>query len=133
MSRPTEGMGSAEPTTARAEIPGTLISDYVLRQVPEPRELILILHGYTLSGKFMYDRLIGVCPEHAVVLAPNAPFPIPERKPDGSFRAGFSWYFYNPAKDDYFIDMRVSIELLTGLVRKLGLANLPIRIVGFSQ
>lgn len=133
MTRPTEGMPAREPVLARAEIPGTLISDYVLRQVAAPRELVLILHGFKLSGKIVYDKLASSCPADAAVLAPNGPFPLPERKEDGSYRAGFSWYFYDPVKDVYFIDMRVAIELLTGLVRELGFEDLPKRVVGFSQ
>lgn len=121
------------PIKARAEVPGTLISDYVMRGTPRARELVLFLHGFKLSGRIIYDKLADASPEDAAVLAPNAPFPLPERKEDGAYRVGFSWYFYDPAKDEYFIDMRVAIELVTGLVRKLGFEELPKRVIGFSQ
>jgi predicted esterase len=119
--------------TARAQVPGTLISDYQYRAVEGARELILLLHGYTLSGQIMMERFAHCCPEDAAILAPNGPYPLPERQADGKYRVGFSWYFYNPANDTYFIDRRVAIELLEGMVRALGLAALPKRIVGFSQ
>jgi predicted esterase len=118
---------------ARAQLPGTVISDYLLRKVDAPTELVLLLHGYQQTGKHLFEKLVDSCPPSAVVLAPNAPFPIPERKPDGSYRIGFSWYFYNPAIDDYFIDMRISIDFLSSLVKELGFEALPKRIVGFSQ
>jgi predicted esterase len=120
--------------TARIEVPGTLISDYVLRRPENPRSLVILLHGYRLTGDFIYKQFSPGLPEDAVVLAPNGPYPVPDRKPDGSFRAGFSWYFFNPATPDrYFIDMENSIRLLEGMVNQLGLGDLPKTIVGYSQ
>jgi predicted esterase len=133
MSEPIQP--SAAPIQSRIEVPGTLISDYVLRRPrAEASELILILHGYSLSGKIVYDKLAPYCPEDAVLLAPNGPFPLPERKADGSYRVGFSWYFYDPSQGGrYFIDMRVAIGMLRGMIAGLGLEGLPVRIIGFSQ
>lgn len=119
--------------SARIEVPGTLISDYVYREVPDAQELILILHGYSLSGEIMMNKLEPLCPESSAVLAPNAPFPIPERKAAGGYRIGFSWYFYDPTTDEYYIDMKVALEFLEVMVQKLGLSHLPKRVIGFSQ
>lgn len=116
----------------RVQVPGYWIADYRLREVPRPRELILLLHGYTESGVNMVRRLEPVFSADAAVLAPNGPFPMP-RKTENGYKVGYAWYFYDPMKDEYFIDMELGCQYLKGLIEKLGLADLPTRIVGFSQ
>jgi predicted esterase len=117
----------------RLEVPGTLISDYILKQ-PEgrPSELIILLHGYTLSGKMIFDWLSSVLPASAAVFAPNAPYPIPEPKEDG-YRIGYSWYFYSAKTDEYLINEANAVSLITQGVEKLGLSGLPTRVIGYSQ
>src|SRR4051794_30471349 len=67
-----------ETQARRAEIPGTLITDYLYRQAPEPDELVLLLHGYQQSGKHLFDKLVPCFSERAAILAPNGPYPLPE-------------------------------------------------------
>jgi len=112
--------------------------DSVLRG-PEnrsPREVILLLHGFAETGERIFKKIFPAIPkeiaDHAVILAPNAPFPMPVKTETG-YIATFSWYFYDPAGDDYFIDMVPATEFLTQGLEKLGLASLPKRIIGFSQ
>lgn len=129
----TESLAGAQG--GRVEVPGSLISDYLIQKPTggDASEVILLLHGFQQTNQYIFGKLAASCPADAIVLAPNAPFPVPERKEDGSHRAGFSWYFYNAQKDEYFIDMRVGIQLLAGLLKKLDLDRKPLRVVGFSQ
>jgi predicted esterase len=71
-------------------------------------------------------------PKDALVLAPNGLFPIPQRTEAG-YKVGFSWYFYDPTPQEYFVDMNPAIYFLKAGIEKLGLAALPKRIIGFSQ
>ena len=112
--------------------------DYRIRE-PEsgnPRELILLLHGYSQSGGSIFSKLVNALPEDTAVLAPNGPFLIPEKNPEKSeekYRAGYSWYFYNFQTDEYVIDMKPSLEFLATGIERLGFSGLPLRIIGFSQ
>lgn len=118
----------------RAEIPGTVLCDYAIhRPSGPPRELILLLHGYRQSGAYCLRKFAESCPADAVLLAPSGPYPMPERRPEGGYRVGYSWYFYDDSRGEYFIDPSVAIGVVAGLVSRLGLEGLPKRIVGFSQ
>jgi len=123
-------------TTHRIEVPGSYVCDYQIRSSENPSRLVLLLHGYTLAGPWMLSKCGPALPpeleKNSVILAPNAPFPIPEKTKDG-YKVGFSWYFYDPAIDDYFIDMKVACRFLIEMIRKLGFENLPVTIIGFSQ
>ncbi|OFZ55845.1 MAG: hypothetical protein A2428_07480 [Bdellovibrionales bacterium RIFOXYC1_FULL_54_43] len=128
---------------SRLKISSSLICDYALRAVANPSSLVLLLHGYLQSGPYLFKKLEPLIPASAIVLAPNAPFPVPVKlkgKPgeipkgtESGFRLGFSWYFYDPSKDDYYIDMESSVEYLKALVRALGYEELPKILVGYSQ
>jgi predicted esterase len=102
----------------------------------DPRELILLLHGFAESGERILRKLLPAIPqairEEAVILAPNGPFPMPVKTESG-YIATFSWYFYDPTSGEYFIDMKPATEFLTRGLEALGFSELPKRIVGFSQ
>jgi predicted esterase len=117
---------------ARLEIPGTLISDYILERAPDAKELVILLHGYALGGSSIHSWLKGILPAGAAVFAPNGPYPIPERV-NGKYRVGFSWYFYESASGEYLIDEANAIRLILGGLEKLGLRGLPTRVIGYSQ
>ena len=101
-----------------------------------PRELILMLHGYAETGARMLKKLAAALPGElqgsALTLAPNGPFLMPHRTEQG-YAATYSWYFYDPGTDEYAVDMRTSVEFLRRALESLGLAELPTRIIGFSQ
>jgi predicted esterase len=98
------------------------------------KQIIVLLHGYAESGERIFARLEEALPADSVILAPNAPFPIPERKSNGEYRIGFSWYFFNSPTNEYFIDMSVAIAAIKNAINALGLSvPLPVRIIGFSQ
>lgn len=117
----------------KLSVPAEIPFDYVIREASgEPRELVLLLHGYSQSGAPMLRKLSSVIPENAVALAPNAPFPFAERVEE-KYRMAYSWYFYNFQTDEYVVDMATSLQFLEAGIERLGYSNLPLRIVGFSQ
>ena len=96
-------------------------------------ELWLALHGYQQTGAYLFEKLKPVLREGQTLISPNAPFPVPMKEPSGKYRLGFSWYFYNPDNDAYFIDMEIAIHSMVALISKKGLEHTPKRIIGFSQ
>jgi len=118
----------------RIEVPVHLICDYQL-QVPKDREarhLFILLHGYSESGGRILNKLASHLPEDSLILAPNAPFPMPQKTDDG-YKVGFAWYFYDPRSQEYFIDTKTAVEFVSGLVKKLGYEKLEKTLIGFSQ
>jgi predicted esterase len=107
----------------------------VTHSVEKPSRLYILLHGFSQSGEKIYSRA-----EHAIlqakegtfILAPNGPYPMAHASDDG-WKVGFSWYFHDPAKDDYFIDMENSISLLNGMIDEFSLRGVPATVIGFSQ
>jgi predicted esterase len=120
--------------TGRVSVRAELPFDYVLREADSsaPRELILLLHGYSESGKRIFTKLSSSLPEDVIVLAPNGPFMMAQKTDEG-YKTGYSWYFYNFQTDEYVIDMTTALEFLVGGIEKLGYSKLPLRIIGFSQ
>lgn len=119
--------------SGRIDVSAELPFDYILREAEgAPQELILLLHGYSESGRRIYGKLQAHLPSDAVILAPNAPFPFAE-KVEEKHRMAYSWYFYNFQTDEYVIDMAPALGFLEAGIGKMGYAALPLRIVGFSQ
>jgi predicted esterase len=119
-------------TEQKTRVSASLPVDYLLRKPAVPREVILLLHGYSQTGAKIFGKLEPFCPRDAAVLAVNGPFLTPVRTESG-YSAGYSWYFYNPITDEYAVDMQTGVEYLAALLAQLGLDSLPIRVVGFSQ
>jgi predicted esterase len=103
----------------------------IVRRVERPQELILLLHGLGERGKRIYRKLLSSLPENALVLAPNAPFPIPRKEGKNDF--GYSWYFYDKVAQEYFIRQDLAKFWLRDLVKLENPNRLPVTIVGFSQ
>ena len=91
--------------TGRLNVPVELTADYVQREVGRPERLYLLLHGYLQTGQYIFDKLESHLPAGAAVVTPCGPYPIPEKKEDGSYKVGFPWYFYDTATDEYYIDI----------------------------
>ena len=119
--------------SGRISVEAGLPFDYIL-QTPdsEPRELILLLHGYGESGAGIFGKLQAQLPEESAIVAPNGPFAFAERAEE-KYRMAYSWYFYNFQTDEYVIDMKTALQFLRAGIEKLGYGKLPLRIVGFSQ
>ncbi len=118
----------------RISVPTDLPFDYCIReaQSEKPKELTLLLHGYRESGLRIFSKLSSSLPLDAHILAPNAPFPFAERAEE-KYRMAYSWYFYNFQTDEYVVNMSTALEFLERGIQELGYAELPLRIVGFSQ
>lgn len=116
----------------RTRVTSFLYVDYFLHLPNDAKRLVVLLHGYEQSGEKMMEKLKGVIPEDAAVLAPNGPFPLPRRTESG-YRIGYSWYFWNPITDEYYIDMEIAVGFIQGLIEELALPDLPITLIGFSQ
>jgi predicted esterase len=104
----------------------------IIRRVDAPQSIILLLHGLGQRGKRIYRQLLPFLPENALIIAPNAPFPIPREK-EGKIDFGHSWYFYNKFEKTYFVTHELSSCWLKSLVELENLAALPVTIIGFSQ
>jgi predicted esterase len=126
------------------EVPGRIVQDIPLpfdfaRRDSDgpPRELVLLLHGHGETGRKILDLLGPALPRQAVVIAPNAPFPIVEwigsdwKKRQTKFT--YCWHFYDPASDAYFISPETGLAHLAKGLSALGVDHLPKRIIGFSQ
>lgn len=120
--------------TRRLIVPTPMVFDCELRSPKrEPaRELILLLHGFEETGARLLSKLKSILPDDAVIVAPNALFPIPRRAETG-YKLGYSWYIYDPVTGEYIIDMSPALEFLRNAVAQLGYAELPKRVIGFSQ
>lgn len=104
----------------------------VVRRVENPKEVILLLHGLGERGKRIFRKLLPYLPQTALIIAPNAPFPIPrpnERRMD----YGHSWYFYDKLEKKYFINQDLSKFWIRDLVSLENSQSLPVTIIGFSQ
>jgi predicted esterase len=116
----------------RISVPVELVFDFELRKPQEPKELVILLHGFSESGHRMFTKLEGLLPKDSVVLAPNGPFPMATHAGD-HYKIGYSWYFYDPLTDEYLIEMETALNFVVGAVGQLGFDHLPVRIIGFSQ
>ncbi len=123
-----------EENSGRLYVSAPLPFDYRIRpaKTAEPRELILLLHGFAESGQRILEKLEPLLPAEAVVLAPDGPFPMPHRAEHGYIMT-HSWYLYDPLTKEYFIDMQLALGFLANGIAQLKLAHLPKRIIGFSQ
>jgi predicted esterase len=126
------------------DIPGRMMLntplpfDYALhRPNGTPTRLFLLLHGHGETGRKIFDKLSPVLPKDAAILAPNGPFPISEwigtNWKTRQVRYTFCWHYYEPATDAYYISPETALSHLEMGVAKLGLADLPKTVIGFSQ
>lgn len=104
----------------------------MIRRPVKPTEIVLLLHGLAERGKRIYRKLIPYLPESALVVAPNAPFPIPRQK-EGRLDYGYSWYFYDKVENKYFINQDIAKAWLRDFIKTLHPESLPVTIIGFSQ
>ncbi len=116
----------------RYELKALAVFDGVERAVPNPEQVVLLLHGLHERGLRIYRKLIRFLPANALILAPNAPFPLPRVK-DGRTEYGFCWYFYDRQTRSYYLNQTLAVSWLTEFLKSKNVAHLPLTIIGFSQ
>lgn len=117
----------------RAVIQSSVVLDYSMGgQVESPNKCFIFLHGYQETGERILNKILPILPQGSVGVGPCGIYPIPIKTENGH-RIGYSWYFYNPATDQYFIDMSPSVEAIEKLIQSLRLENIPKVVCGFSQ
>lgn len=104
----------------------------VVREVPEARQALLLLHGFNERGRRIYRKLIPYLPENALIISPDGPFPMPRLK-DNRMNFGHAWYFYDRLERKYYIDQELATAWLQELLLKKNPTKLPLTIIGFSQ
>lgn len=97
-----------------------------------PKRVYLLLHGFSLTGKFMLDFFKSIAHEDDLIISPNAPFPSPVRS-KGEFLEGYSWFFYDVKKDQFFIEYDTAAKAVVDGVEKYIPKNSEVIIVGYSQ
>jgi len=118
--------------SAKATVFTGLPCNYMIREVPDPKGLVLLLHGWLQSGSYIFSKFEPLIPPEFTVLAMNALFPIPGRG-EGHSRMGYSWYFYDSKKDEYSVGREPALTYLMGLIQQLGLEEVPKTLIGYSQ
>jgi predicted esterase len=117
----------------RKEISISLPFDFIYKQgSSRSRKVFLLLHGYEESAQKIFDKVFSILPEEAHIFAANGPFPIPRKTAEG-YKVGFSWYFYDFTKKEYYIDMQIALNLIQQSLINLNLQEHEITVIGFSQ
>lgn len=107
-------------------------SHYLHLNAGEGRPLLLFVHGYADSAASFLRRAYPLGDPSFEVLAPNGPFPLPQRK-ENEWKEAYGWYFADLSGDKIVIHPNVAARAIAGLVEKLGLRDRPKILVGFSQ
>jgi phospholipase/carboxylesterase len=122
-----------KPTASVLTLPTQLPVSYHLRPAAsEPKELLILLHGYSQRGDKILKSIEPLLAPSVVAFAPNGPFPTPVHS-DGVFKEAYSWYFYDARAERMVIGPEVAVDLLLKMLQHLKLDHLPTRILGFSQ
>ncbi len=116
----------------RYELKALAVFDGVERPVANPEQVVLLLHGLHERGLRIYRKLARYLPENALILAPNAPFPLPREK-EGRTEYGFCWYFYDRNSKSYFLNQELAVSWLKNFLESKNVSHLPLTIIGFSQ
>lgn len=96
------------------------------------KKLIILLHGYSQTGKIFFDRIQSILPQENYIIAINGIFPMPgNEKTLDSLR--YAWYFFDAENDHYIIDFQTPATAISELINDLNLAHLPLDIIGYSQ
>lgn len=106
--------------------------EYDLISPPGATRTYVLLHGFYENAPIIKEKLLPLLPKDANVLIPNGCFPLPKRRPVG-WDLYFSWYFFDEATQNFYVEYDFPAGVLEKLVKQLGLDNNPITIIGYSQ
>lgn len=116
----------------RKTVTAPLPFDFAERSADEASRLILLLHGFAETGSGFLKKLAPVLPDGITLIAPNGPFPMPYKSEERT-HLNYSWYFHDPATQEYEVDMQTSIQFLAHGLKELGHENSEKIVIGFSQ
>lgn len=106
--------------------------DIYRNKCDSPKHIYLLLHGFSQTGEFIFNKLIDYLPKDSLILAPNAPFLYAQLK-DGEYKAKYAWYFYDPKKDSFYINYEPAAQYLCNLLKRYNVNNSKVTIIGYSQ
>jgi len=106
------------------------VMDGVVKCPQNPKRVILLLHGLGERGRRIYRKLITHLPSDAIIIAPNAPFPLHH---EGDNKMGFAWYFYSRPEHRYILNQDLARSWISELLKLKNPHHLPLTIIGFSQ
>ncbi|MEZ6195947.1 MAG: alpha/beta fold hydrolase [Planctomycetota bacterium] len=103
---------------------------------PEPRPLVIALHGMGHDGARLLDQLDGALDDR-VLLVPDAPLPYETRDAEGRRGEGRAWYVYTGDQAAFLDSAARAEDYLFGLVDAVA-ARAPIdasrlALLGYSQ
>lgn len=106
--------------------------DLYTNEAQEFDRVYVLLHGYMLDGHFMFEKLKNFLPENSLIISPNGPFLVPQKKQD-KFLAKFSWYFFDPAKKTFYINYEPAAQYVKDIISKYNPDKKPVTLIGYSQ
>ena len=106
--------------------------DVYTNQAKDFERIYLLLHGYLLDGAFMFDKLKNILLDKSLILAPNGPFVVPQKKGD-SYLAKYSWYFFDPHTKAFYINYEPAAHFLKTMLEHYNAFKKPVTIIGYSQ
>ncbi len=104
-----------------------------MQKVDRADRVLVLMHGYQQVASRMLEKVKRIFGSEVYIIAVEAPFPVPQRKTDGSFEAGYSWYFYDLDRKRAVIDFSVSVHFMKTVLDQLHLGERPLTLMGFSQ
>ena len=116
----------------KVEAPIQYPHDVYVSENNQFEEVVLLLHGYQLDGRFMFKRYAGNFGPEVKVISPNGPFPVPLKK-DNEWNARYSWYFYNSKEKNFYINYEPAAKWLCALLRQLNPQRKKTTVLGYSQ
>ncbi|GAB4010070.1 MAG: hypothetical protein Fur0010_01890 [Bdellovibrio sp.] len=123
----------------RAFVSTEIPIDYFIRTNNESQGTFLLLHGYSQTASFMWEKFEKILPSTANVIAPQGIYPLPKqfplssRKPNEDLFSGYGWYFFDPVTGKFPIDYRTPTLAISALLKQLNLHETNITIIAYSQ
>lgn len=101
-------------------------------QCKDFKRICVLLHGYLLDGEFMFQKLNSLFDQETLVLAPNGPFMIPQKKGE-EFFPKYGWYFFDPHKQAFYINYEPAALYLKNILDRYNPDHKPVTLIGYSQ
>jgi predicted esterase len=107
-------------------------SRYLHAQEGEGKPLLLMVHGFADSAASFVRRALPASAGRFELLAPNGPFPLPQRV-ENEWKEAYGWYFADFSAKKIHVHPEVAARAVASLVQELGLSARPKVLCGFSQ